>query len=206
MPGSAALATAAPRLATGPSLRVARPLVVGLGGTLRAGSSSEVALRIALDAAAAAGAHTQAFVGQDIEFPIYAPERPGCPPKVGSFLDAVRRADGIIIASPGYHGSVSGLIKNALDYLEDLRDDARPYLDGRAVGSIVCAYGWQATTTTLSALRDIVHALRGWPTPYGATINSAELGSGGCDHDKVRTQLALVGSQVAAFARSGTAG
>lgn len=202
MSGSAALATVALRPGTSPSARVDAPLVVGIGGTLRVGSSSEVALRIALGAASAAGARTQAFVGEEIEFPIYAPERPGCAPKVKSFLDAVRSADGIIIASPGYHGSVSGLIKNALDYLEDLRGDARPYLDGRAVGSIVCAHGWQATVTTLSALRDIVHALRGWPTPYGATINSSELGTAGCEDDRIQGQLTLVGSQVAEFARS----
>jgi multimeric flavodoxin WrbA len=35
----------------------------------------------------------------------------------------LRRAHGIIVASPGYHGSMSGLVKNALDYAEDMRDD-----------------------------------------------------------------------------------
>ena len=48
-------------------------------------------------------------------------------------MRAVSAADGLIIASPGYHGGISGLVKNALDYVEDLRGDARPYLDGRAV-------------------------------------------------------------------------
>ena len=85
----------------------------------------------------------------------------------------MREADGVIVATPGYHGSLSGLIKNALDSLEPLRDDARPYLDGRAVGCIVVADGWQACGSALASLRAIVHALRGWPTPLGATINSA---------------------------------
>ena len=44
-------------------------------------------------------------------------------------------SDGLIIATPSYHGGVSGMIKNALDYIEALRDDARPYLHGRAVGA-----------------------------------------------------------------------
>jgi hypothetical protein len=47
-------------------------------------------------------------------------------------------------------GGISGLVKNALDYVEDLRDHELPYLDGRAVGCIGCAYRRQATTTTLS--------------------------------------------------------
>jgi FMN reductase len=108
----------------------------------------------------------------------------------------------VIIASPGYHGGPSGVVKNALDYLEELRADERPYLDGRAVGVIVCAAGWQATTTTLISLRSMVHALRGWPTPLGVAINSIEAP---CDPDgvyrePVRTQLEILGRQVTEFA------
>jgi FMN reductase len=77
-----------------------------------------------------------------------------------------------VISSPGYHGTVSGLVKNALDYLEELRGDQRPYLDGRAVGLIAVARGWQASVSTLGTLRQVVHALRGWPTPLGLAINS----------------------------------
>jgi FMN reductase len=79
----------------------------------------------------------------------------------------------VVIASPGYHGTVSGLVKNALDYLEELRTDARPYLDGRPVGAIAVAKGWQAANGTLGTIRQVIHALRGWPTPLGLTINSA---------------------------------
>jgi len=42
------------------------------------------------------------------------------------------------------------------------------------VGCIATAAGWLGAVNTLGALRDIVHALRGWPTPLGAAINSAE--------------------------------
>ena len=68
---------------------------------------------------------------------------------------------------------MSGLVKNALDSLEALRDDARPYFDGRAVGVIVTVDGWQAAGATLGALRAIVHALRGWNTPMGVALNGA---------------------------------
>jgi FMN reductase len=44
----------------------------------------------------------------------------------------VRAADVLVIATRGYHSGISGLVKNALDTLEELRDDERPYLDGRA--------------------------------------------------------------------------
>ncbi len=57
-----------------------------------------------------------------------------------ALVEAVRECDGLVLGSPAYHGGLSGLVKNALDYLEDLHDDAPPYLDGRAVGCIVCAH------------------------------------------------------------------
>jgi FMN reductase len=151
-----------------------RPLIVGLGGTLSEASSSEKALRLALAGAAAQGARTQLFTAKALDLPMYSVDRSSRTPAAIALVDALAEADGVIIASPGYHGGVSGLVKNALDYIEDLRDDVRPYLDGRAVGCIVCAYGWQATTTTLTSLRSTVHALRGWPTPLGVTINSAQ--------------------------------
>ncbi len=104
--------------------------------------------------------------------------------------------------TPGYHGGMSGLVKNGLDHLESLRDDPRPYLQGRAVGTIVTAAGWQACGTTLVSLRSAVHALRGWPTPYGATINSAEsvFDEGGAPLEHIMAALRLVAAQVVDFA------
>ncbi len=87
-------------------------------------------------------------------------------------VEAVREADGIIIAAPGYHGTISGRVPDARDYLEDLSKDDRPYLDGRAVGLIATAFGDQASMSTMQTLRSIVHALRGWPTPMGATVRT----------------------------------
>ena len=66
---------------------------------------------------------------------------------------ALRDADAVVVGSPGYHGAVSGLVKNALDYIEDLREDPRVYLDNTPWGCISCAYGWQAAVGTLGQLR-----------------------------------------------------
>ena len=148
------------------------PLVVGLGGTVRSGSTSELALSRALEAARAAGARTELFGGDFLAgLPIFDPRSSNHHPQCDRLLASVRAAQGLIVASPGYHGSISGLVKNALDCLEALRDDERPYLEGRAVGCVVAADGWQAGGTALSALRSIIHALRGWPTPLGVTFN-----------------------------------
>lgn len=178
--------------------RRTRPYIVGLGGTLRPSSSTESALRIALDEAQAAGAQTELYGGIELaRLPMYDPETENVDEAV-RLIESLRRADGVIIASPGYHGSVSGLVKNALDYIEDLREDDHPYLSGRAVGCVTTAYGWQAAVTTLQTLRSIVHALRGWPTPLGAAINSAttRISYGQEPAEQVGFQLRTVGREV----------
>jgi FMN reductase len=166
-------------------------LVVGIGGTARSGSSSERVLREALAACEQLGAETKIFAAADLKFPLYTPGVTGPTLPVKYYLDAVREADGIVVCSPGYHGGVSGLVKNALDWVEELRTDERPYFDGRAVGLIVVADGWQATVTTLISLRSIVHALRGWPTPLGVTINAADAGA-----SDPASQLELLARQI----------
>ncbi|MDO9413308.1 MAG: NAD(P)H-dependent oxidoreductase, partial [Pseudolabrys sp.] len=139
-----------------------RPFIVGIGGTTRVGSSTERLLRESIDLIAQQGAKTQVFAGPDLCFPHYA--GPGVrDEKSASFLSALRACDGIILAAPSYHGSISGMIKNAIDYTEDMRTDERVYFDGLPVGCICCAAGWQAASHTLGAMRSIVHALRGWP-------------------------------------------
>jgi len=151
----------------------ARPLVVGIGGSTRATSLTDELLRTALAQAQARGVRTMAFGGAFLaQLPIYVVDEDSA--AAAELVTAVAAADGLIIATPGYHGGMSGLVKNGMDHLESLRDDARPYLSGRAVGTIVTAAGWQACGTTLVSLRSTIHALRGWPTPYGVTVNSAK--------------------------------
>ncbi len=159
---------------------------------------------MALTSAQQLGAQTLLFGGADlVRLPHYLTPGAMDVPEARALVDSVRRADGIVIASPGYHGSISGLVKNAIDYVEETAKDSRAYLDGVPVGLIVTAYGWQATGSTLAALRSIVHALRGWPTPLGAAVNSSGglFSDGKCVDAAVCEQLALVGRQVHDFAR-----
>ena len=154
---------------------MSQPFIVGIGGTTRPGSSGERMVRAVLSECERMGATSRMFPGPDLAlFPHYSPENPSRTPEQLEFIEAVRKADAIVIGSPGYYGSISGLVKNAIDLLEDLNKDERTYFDGRAVGLIVVAAGWQACGVTLQAMRGIVHAMRGWPTPMGITINTVE--------------------------------
>ncbi len=180
-----------------------KPLIVGIGGTIGTISSTERALRIALDAVEREGYATRLFGGEDMaRLPLYNPRAAERTDHEREFVEAVRAASGIIISSPGYHGSISGVVKNALDLLEETAQDDRPYFADMPVGLIATAYGWQATGSTIAALRSIVHALRGWPTPFAAAINTQITkfdDQGGATDPAVVEQLCLIGRQVARF-------
>ena len=179
-----------------------KPFIVGIGGTTREGSSSEQALALALKFAAAQGAETKLFAGHDLQLPMYDPD-PGTMTDAGKQLvEALRKADGVIFASPCYHGGVSGLIKNAIDYIEEMRADPRVYLDQRAVGAIGCGYGFQGPGMVLAQLRQMTHALRGWPVPLGVAINSAvvKFKDGECSEAAIAKQIEIMAGQVVEFA------
>jgi FMN reductase len=182
-----------------------KPLIVGLGGTIRDGSSTEKALICALRRAEELGADTRLLGGSFLGgLPIFDPRPGGTTDAQAVLAEAIRSADGVIVASPGYHGSISGVIKNALDTLELTREDACPYLTAKPVGTIITADGWQAAGTTLMALRAIIHALRGWPTPFGAALNAGTSlfdEAGLCRDPKDAWQLATVAEQVVEFAK-----
>jgi len=166
-------------------------------------SASERALRFAAEAAREAGADVTFMTGRELMIATYDTESIERPADATRLVEALRAADGLIVSSPGYHGGLSGMVKNALDYSEDLRRDSRPYLDGRAVGCIAVAHGWQSAVGTLLQLRQTVHALRGWPTPLGCAINDVA----GLIGDDIATsdpaivrQLITIGQQVTEFA------
>jgi len=181
---------------------VESPLVIGLGGSNRERSVTDQVLRHVLGLCELRGARTAIFDGQFMSrLPIFGAN--GAEPTAAALelAAAVAAADGVVLASPGYHGGLSGLVKNGIDHLELLRDDPRPYLDGRPVATIVTAAGWQAAGTALVSLRSTVHALRGWPTPLGAAINTAEpvYDDGGALTARVAGGLAIMASQLMDF-------
>jgi FMN reductase len=186
------------------------PLILGIGGTARPNSTSERSVRVALAAAERLGARTVLIDGPHLaRLPLYAPDRAERTDDELALIAAARACHGIIVATPGYHGSLSGPIKNALDLLEDTSRDDRVYLDGCAFGAIVTAFGWMACGTTMVTLRSIAHALRAWPTPYGAALNASTPlfeSDGNCIDAKIEGQLAIVAQQVVDFARWRNAG
>jgi len=86
-----------------------------------------------------------------------------------ALLDGFRRANIMLWSSPTYHGTVSGVFKNALDFAELLADDTAPYLTGQAVGLISIN-----DSSTFAAMRDCVHELRAWLTPTQVLLSGRD--------------------------------
>ncbi|MFE4984001.1 MULTISPECIES: NADPH-dependent FMN reductase [unclassified Streptomyces] len=178
--------------------------MVGIGGSPRPDSTAERALRVVLAEAERQGAEVTCIGGAELVMPLYDPREGLRSARALRLVSEIAAADGLVLASPAYHGSISGLVKNALDHVEELRDDARPYFSGRAVAGLAVAQGWQGGVSTLAALRDVTHALRGWPTPLGVVVNTAVAGfgpDGACTDPDVQRRLETMATQVVDFAR-----
>ena len=152
-----------------------RTRVVGVGGTLRGGSASLGALRRALAASGEAGAETELLDLRELDLPMYVPGRAleEYGPGVRRPVEALRGADGVLIGTAAYHGTLAGVTKNALDFAQFLSGGGHPYFDGKVVGLISTAGGEQAGANTTGALVHVVHALRGVVAPLTVSIPKA---------------------------------
>jgi FMN reductase len=150
-----------------------------IGGSLRAGSASEQILRACSDLARRHGARTSLLTAAQLMLPPYHPDSTERAATAHRLLTAVRAADGLIVATPTYHGGMSGLVKNALDHVEDLAGDTPAYLDGKVVGTIAVGWSEHGAATAITDLRNTVLSLRGWTTPMAVTVNSYNSGVDG---------------------------
>jgi len=117
--------------------------VVGIGGSIRKGSTSLATLTIGLEGASEAGAATELFDVRSLELPLYNPEIDDAPLEARRLAEAAHDAGGLLWSSPMYHGTVSGSFKNALDWLQLLADRDPPYLTDKVIGLISTAGGVQ---------------------------------------------------------------
>lgn len=154
------------------------PLLAGLGGSLREKSYSRAALREALRIAEANGAATELLDVRELNLPMFVPDLPVTEypaqhqAAITRLLETCRRTDVMIWASPTYHGTISGVVKNALDFMEFLSDDQPPYLQGRAVGIIAVH-----DPITFAAMINAVHELRAWLAPTQAVLSRQDFTS-----------------------------
>lgn len=175
-----------------------RILVVGICGSLREGSHTRDALKIALEGAEEGGAQTQLIDLRDYNLPFCDGKDDRVDrPDVKRLREVVRPAQGVILATPEYHGSLSGILKNSLDLM------GFKEFEGKMVGLVGVSGGRLGAAGGLDALRQVGRALRAWVVPMQASIPEADQAFGPDGRLKDRRQeerLKEVGRQVAQFA------
>ncbi|EWC64613.1 putative NADPH-dependent FMN reductase [Actinokineospora spheciospongiae] len=148
------------------------PTIALVGGSTRPESVSERALRVVAGQLAARGCAVELLTARDLLLPLYDPVSLHRTPQARNLVSALASCDGLVLSTPTYHGGMSGLMKNALDYAEDLASATPSYLDGRAVGCIATGWSDHGAATAVADLRNSTQSLRAWTTPMGVPINA----------------------------------
>jgi FMN reductase len=169
--------------------------VLTICGSLRTDSSTARALTIASEAARAAGADVEAVQLGELALPFCdgRSDESSYGGDVTQFIELVRGADGLIIGSPNYHGSVAGVLKNALDLLgpDAIRD--------KLVGLVATARGDAGAMNTLNHLRHICRWMNGWVLPAEVSIPRAQAVMDNEVDESVRAQLVSLGEELVRY-------
>jgi FMN reductase len=138
--------------------------IVGIGGSLRTESYTQIALSLAAQRLEALGAEVEILDLRQMQLPFCngEDEYPGYP-DVQRMQNAVSSADGLILATPEYHGGVSGVLKNALDLM------SFDQFSGKVTG-LISVLGGQPNSNALNDLRLIMRWVHAWVIPEQIAI------------------------------------
>jgi FMN reductase len=174
--------------------------VVGVCGSIRPGSFTRMALMQALAGAAENGATTRLIDLRDYQLPFVTttdgPEQQST--DVMRLRTEMKAADGIILATPEYHGSFSGVLKNTIDLM------GFDEFEGKMVGLLGVSGGRMGASDALNTLRSVGRALHAWVLPQQVSIAEAWSlfdSEGHINDERLRHRLHDTGAQVARFAR-----
>ena len=165
---------------------------------MRADATTRRALELVLEAAKGAGAEVDLVDLAHLSLPLFdeSDETPSA--AVVELRSRVRRAHGIVLATPEYHGSYSGALKNALDSLGD--DEVAT----KIVGLVGVAGGGSGASHALDHLRNVAKTLHAWVAPIEVSVarsRKAFDASGKPADPAVAARLAALGEMVVRFAK-----
>jgi NAD(P)H-dependent FMN reductase len=142
--------------------------VLGIAGSMRNGSYSTQVLNMVLAETGKYKTETQLLDLRKINLPLFDPSGSNESNNKSSINDiekasnAIKWADSIILSSPDYHGSMSGAIKNFLDYFWQ-------EFAGKTFGYIVSSH--EKGLTAADQMRTAIRQCYGWSMPYNISIN-----------------------------------
>lgn len=164
--------------------------VLGVAGSRRQSSYSTQALKIALEHAKKQGAEVRLLdVGK---LPLYDPNAPASK-ELEQAAEAVSWADAFILASPDYHGSMSGALKNFLDHFYE-------EFAGKLFGYVVASH--EKGLTVMDQMRTAVRQCYGWSMPYGVSVNGPQdFAAGGLVNARLSKRVQMTGRDLVVYGR-----
>ena len=173
--------------------------IVAIVGSLREGSTSRQALRLAVAGAERAGASVAWIELRELEVPLCdgRTDHSTYGPDVRQMIEQVKGADAVLVASPEYHGSMTGVLKNALDLLGE--DPVR----GKLVGLMAVARGDAGAMNTLNHLRHVFRWMGAWVLPTQVSIprsKEAFAPDGRPQREGLADELASLGAETVRYA------
>ncbi|WP_136688050.1 NADPH-dependent FMN reductase [Halorhabdus amylolytica] len=168
--------------------------VIAICGSLRDGSYTRRSLRIALDAAADAGASTELLDLREWELPVYDADDDSAG-DAELFRERVRAADSVLLGTPVYHGSFSAPLKNALDYC------GFDEFEQTTIGLLAVA-GGRFPITALEQLRTVGRSLDAWVIPHQVAIPRASSAYEGGElvDEELREMIEVLGREAVQYA------
>ena len=182
--------------------------IVGISGSLRQGSFNSALLRAAAELAPD-GAHIE--IGAIADIPLYdgdLEDESGRPAAVTRLQDRIAAADGLLIVTPEYNGSIPGVLKNAIDWLSRGDGEVARVFGGKPVALMGATPGGLGTVYAQQAWLPVLRAFRMRPW-FGQPITLSRVhelfdGSGSLTDDATRERLAAcIGEFVASIERAG---
>jgi len=141
--------------------------IVGINGSLRPGSYSAMALEVAISRVQGLGVETEIIDLRKLSLPFCnGGDDYSDYPDVAKMQQTVKSAAGLILATPEYHGSVSGVMKNALDLM------SFEELSGKVAG-LISVLGGQSNSNALNDLRIILRWVHAWVIPEQISLGQA---------------------------------
>jgi FMN reductase len=174
--------------------------IAAICGSLRPGSYTKMALEVALRGAGGDGGETDLIDLRDfrLAFADGGGDEGHTAPDVVLFRERVKAADGILLGTPEYHGSFSGVLKNALD-LTGFGE-----WEGKMLGLVGVSGGRMGAFEAINSLRHIGRSLHAWVVPEQVSIPEAWKVFDEAGHPRdaaIEKRLQEVGRQVSRFAR-----
>lgn len=167
--------------------------IVGIAGSLRAGSFNAALLRAASERMPDGAALDIATIRG---IPLYDNDvetRDGLPEAVAALKDRVAAADGLLLATPEYNNAIPGVFKNAIDWLSRPADDADRVFGDRPVALMGATPGRGGTRFAQAAWLPVLRALgtRPWfgETLYVTGAHRAFDDAGRLTDERVRGEL-----------------